>query len=167
METLHKFMENQLSLLWRYTLRKKALTRKVDLMQRFQIRSLSIQAYEMVLHHYASLVQELEPNEFSASLKCYPEATVVQQSLLNELEEQFVPQDEMMELYRDVEEVLAQFDDLEDGYEADHPLPPDPPRNLRPGQQTCARCVSLQLPLSNKKKAQRRRCLAQTEVGDC
>lgn len=69
----------------------------------------------MVLHHYASLIQELEPNEFGSSLKCYPEVTVIQNMLLNELEEQYVSPEEMSELYKDVEELMTRCMD-EDGY---------------------------------------------------
>jgi len=55
-------------------------------------------------------MQELEPNKLALSLKCYPEASVIQKDLLNELEEQYVSAEEMSELYKDVEELMNQFD---------------------------------------------------------
>eukprot|EP00210_Caulerpa_lentillifera_P009108 g8686.t1 len=97
-EDLDKLMEDKLSLLWRYTLRKKALTRKL---------------YETALHHYATLIQELEPQKFAASLGCYPEATIMQNMLLNDVEEEFLRPNEMLELYKDVGDMIDQFDEKE------------------------------------------------------
>ncbi len=62
--------------------------------------------------------------------------------MLNELEEQFVSPEEMSELYKDVEELLAQCDPIEDGY----PHVPGEPQYHQDTQRKTTYCLQKRLP---------------------